>query len=192
MSDSGVSTTIELQRLLTQLRISEWLESDLFHFRWFFLIGVFVFATLVWCKLVDKSRLPEITLHAGITAAITLILDELGEELTLWEYPADIIAIFPPLSAVDLASLPMIYSIIYQKCTTWKSFWKATVIMAIIFCFILEPLLVWTDYYQLLKWRYYYGFPIYIFMGVSIKWLVMKIYAVAEKSRQSTGLEEKE
>jgi len=191
LSDSGVSTTIELQRLLTQLRISEWLESDLFHFRWFFLIGVFVFAALVWCKLVDKSRLPEITLHAAITAAITLILDEIGEELTLWEYPADIIAIFPPLSAVDLASLPMIYSIIYQNCTTWKSFWKATMIMAVIFCFILEPLLVWSGFYQLLKWRYYYGFPIYIFMAVSIKWLVMKIYAVAEKSKQPAGLEEK-
>lgn len=192
MSDSGVSTAIELQRLLTQLRISEWLESDLFHFRWFFLIGVFVFSALVWCKLVDKSRLPEIALHAGITAAITLILDEIGEELTLWEYPADIIAIFPPLSAVDLASLPMIYSLIYQYCATWKSFLQTTLIMSIIFCFILEPLLVWSGFYQLLKWRYYYGFPIYMLMAVSIKWLVMKIYAVAEKNKHYPGLEEKD
>lgn len=181
MPESGVSTAIELQKLLTQLRISEWLESDLFHFRWFFLVGVFVFSAFVWCKLVDKSRLPEITLHAGITASITLILDEMGEELTLWEYPADIIAIFPPLSAVDLASLPMIYSLIYQYCTTWQSFLKTTLIMASIFCFLLEPLLVWSGFYQLLKWRYYYGFPIYILMAISIKWLMMKIYAAAGK-----------
>ncbi|MDF2572002.1 MAG: hypothetical protein K0R55_3606, partial [Sporomusa sp.] len=109
--DTGIATAVELQKLLTYLRINEWLQDDLFHFRWFFLLGVFAFSALVWWKLVDKSRLPEITLHAGLTAIITLVLDEMGEELTLWEYPADIIAIFPPLSAVDLASLPMIYSL---------------------------------------------------------------------------------
>lgn len=190
-SDAGTSVAVELQKLLTYLRINEWLQEDLFHFRWFFLIGVFVFSALVWCKLVDKSRLPEITLHAGLTAIITLILDEIGEELTLWEYPSDILAIFPPLSAVDLASLPMIYSLIYQYFTTWKSFFRATLIMATIFCFILEPLLVWTDFYQVLKWKYYYGFPIYILMAIFIRWLVIKIYAFAEKAKASPDFKEK-
>lgn len=190
-SDAGTSVAVELQKLLTYLRINEWLQEDLFHFRWFFLIGVFVFSALVWCKLVDKSRLPEITLHAGLTAIITLILDEIGEELTLWEYPSDILAIFPPLSAVDLASLPMIYSLIYQYFTTWKSFFRATLIMATIFCFILEPLLVWTDFYQVLKWKYYYGFPIYILMAIFIRWLVSKIYAFAEKAKASPDFKEK-
>lgn len=178
-----VSTAVELQKLLTNLRINEWQREDLFHFRWFFLIGVFIFSTLVWCKLVDKSRLPEITLHAGLTTIITLVLDEIGEELTLWEYPSDIIAIFPPLSAVDLASLPIIYSLIYQYYNTWKSFLWATLIMATVFCFILEPLLVWGDFYQLLKWKYYYGFPVYIIMAIFIRWMVLKIYATARKSK---------
>lgn len=191
-SDAGTSVAVELQKLLTYLRINEWLQEDLFHFRWFFLIGVFVVSAFVWCRLVDKSRLPEITLHAGLTTIITLILDEMGEELTLWEYPADIIAIFPPLSAVDLACLPMIYSLIYQKYPTWKSFLQATLIMAAIFCFILEPLLVWSGFYQLLKWRYYYGFPIYILMAIFIRWLVIKIYALAEKAKNPSGFKEKE
>ncbi len=178
-----VSTAVELQKLLTNLRINEWQREDLFHLRWFFLIGVFILATFVWCKLVDKSRLPEIILHAGLTTIITLVLDEIGEELTLWEYPSDIIAIFPPLSAVDLASLPVIYSLIYQYYNTWKSFLRATLIMAAVFCFILEPLLVWGDFYQLLKWKYYYGFPVYIIMAIFIRWMVHKIYAAARKSK---------
>ncbi len=191
LSDAGTSVAVELQRLLTYLRINEWLQEDLFHFRWFFLIGVFVVSAFLWWKLVNKSRLPEITLHAGLTAIITLILDELGEELTLWEYPSDILAIFPPLSAVDLASLPMIYSLIYQYFTTWKSFFRATLIMATIFCFILEPLLVWTDFYQVLKWKYYYGFPIYILMAIFIRWLVIKIYALAEQAKAPPDFKEK-
>jgi hypothetical protein len=186
--DIEVSTAVELQKLLTYLRINEWLQEDLFHFRWFFLIGVFAFSALFWCKLVDKSRLPEVTLHAGLTAIITLILDEMGEELTLWEYPADIIAIFPPLSAVDLASLPMIYSLIYQYCKTWKTFLWATLLMATVFCFILEPLLVWSDFYLLLKWKYYYGFPIYITMAIFIRWMVLKIYTIARKSKEKKGV----
>lgn len=190
-SDAETSAAVELQKLLTHLRMHEWLQEDLLHFRWFFLIGVFVFSAFVWCKLVDKSRLPEITLHAGLTAIITLILDEMGEEMTLWEYPADIFPIFPPLSAVDLASLPMIYSLIYQYFATWKSFFRATLMMATIFCFILEPLLVWGGFYELLRWRYYYGFPIYITMAIFIRWLVIKIYALAEKAKASPDCKEK-
>jgi hypothetical protein len=182
--DSEVSTAVELQKMLTYLRVNEWLQDDLFHFRWFFLIGVFVFSIFIWCKLVDKSRLPEIALHAGLTTIIALVLDEIGEELTLWEYPADIIAIFPPLSAVDLASLPMIYSLIYQYYKTWKRFLWATLIMSTVFCFILEPLLVWSDFYLLLKWKYYYGFPIYIIIAIFIRWMVLKTYAIARKSKE--------
>lgn len=183
-----VSTAVELQKLLTNMRINEWLKEDLFHFRWFFLLGVFVFSALVWCKLVDKSRLPEITLHAGLTTIIALVLDEMGEELALWDYPSDIIAIFPPLSAVDLASLPIIYSLIYQYCKTWKSFLWATLKMAAVFCFILEPLLVWSDFYQILRWKYYYGFPIYTTMAICIRWMVLKIYAIARKSKEKQVL----
>jgi len=182
--NTEVSTAVELQKLLTSLRINEWLREDFFHFRWFFLLGSFIFSAFVWCKLVDKSRLPEIILHAGLTTILTLVLDEMGEELTLWEYPADIIPIFPPLSSVDLASLPMIYSLIYQYYKTWKSFLWATLIMATVFCFIFEPLLVWSDFYQLLKWKYYYGFPIYITMAIFIRWMVLKIYAIAKKSKE--------
>jgi len=183
-SVSGASTAVELQKLLTSLRIDEWLAEDIFHFKWFLLIGAFVLSLFIWCKLVDKSRLPEIILHAGLTIIVTLVLDEMGEELTLWDYPADIIAIFPPLSSVDLASLPMIYSLIYQYCKTWKSFLWTTLIMSAVFCFVFEPLLVWGGFYQLLKWKYYYGFPIYIMMAIFLRWLVIKIYAIAEKSQK--------
>ncbi|HWR09058.1 CBO0543 family protein [Sporomusa sp.] len=182
-SDSGVSTTVELQKALTDLRINEWLHEDIFHFKWYFLIGLFVLSLFAWCKLVDKKRLPEITLHAGLTMFITLVLDEFGEELTLWDYPVDIIPIFPPLTAVDLVCLPMIYSLIYQHFKTWQSFLRATIIMAGIFCFVFEPILVWGGFYEIIKWKYYYGFPIYIMMAIFIRWTVIKIYTIAENAK---------
>lgn len=163
---------IELQMRLTNMRITSWLEEDLFHIRWWFLLFVFILSGFIWWKMVDKTRLQEITLYALMTSIITLGLDEYGEELTLWSYPVDIVPIFPPLTAVDLATLPIIYSLIYQKYRSWKKFILATIIMAAVFAFILEPLLVLGKFYELHKWKYYYSFPIYIIMALTIKWIV--------------------
>lgn len=179
LAATGMSADVPIQKLLTTMRIEEWLQEDLFHFRWWFLVGLFIFSMVVWWRLVDKARLPEITLCAGLTAIATLILDEFGEELALWDYPTDVFPIFPPLTAINLASLPIIYSLIYQYCKTWESFLRASIVMAAVFAFAFEPLLVWGGFYQLLKWKYYYGFPIYIILASLIRWLVVKIHAAA-------------
>lgn len=174
---------IELQKMLTHLRITSWIEEDLFHIRWWFLLFVFFFFILIWWKMVDKARLQEISLYLLTTTIICLGLDEYGEELTLWYYPVDILPIFPPLTAVDLASLPIIYSLIYQRYKPWKQFILATIIMAAIFAFILEPALVFGEFYTLHKWKYYYSFPIYIVMALGIKWIVEKINLITERSK---------
>jgi hypothetical protein len=166
---------VELQKLLTDLRIQDWIEEDIFKFKWWFLLLFFCLSGFVWWKMVDKARLSEISLYMAITSIVTLGLDEYGEELTLWWYTIDILPIFPPLTAVDLASLPIIYSLVYQRYRSWTSFLWATVIMSAIFAFVLEPILVYTKFYVLLKWKYYYSFPIYIVMAVLIKWVVEKI-----------------
>lgn len=176
---TGMSADVPIQRLLTEIRIGQWLQDDLFHFHWWLLLSLFVFSIVVWWRLVDKARLPEISLFAGFTVIATLVLDELGEELALWDYPIDILPIFPPLTAVDLATLPIVYSLVYQYCGTWRSFCRAMTLVAAVFAFVCEPLLVWGDFYQLLKWQYYYGVPIYIVLAILIRWTVIKIYAAA-------------
>lgn len=181
---SGIPADVEIQKHLTSLRIEEWLREDLFHFRWWFLLSLFIVSVFIWWKMVDKRRLHEITLYAMLTTLMTLILDEFGEELTLWDYPTDIIPIFPPLTAVDLASLPTIYSLIYQYFGTWKSFIWATIVMAAIFSFVFEPILVLGKFYHLIKWKYYYGFPIYTALAIFIRFLTIKIYSFAEEFKR--------
>jgi hypothetical protein len=55
--------------------------------------------------------------------------------------------------------------------------------MAGIFCFVFEPILVWGGFYEIIKWKYYYGFPIYIMMAIFIRWTVIKIYTIAENAK---------
>lgn len=175
---------VEVQWQLTTTRFDMWLQSELFRFRWWLLLALFIFSVLAWWKIVDKSRLAEIILYASLITIITLVLDELGEELTLWVYPTALFPMFPPLFSVDLASLPIIYSLIYMYFKTWKRFIIATLIMAFIFCFILEPLLVLGGIYQTITWKYYYGFPIYSVMAISAKAIIIGLYRTAEKQKK--------
>lgn len=180
---SDALSGIEVQKQLIAARFDEWMRNDVFSLRWWFLLVLFTVSLYLWWRLVDKSRLYEIVIYAAIIVILTLVLDELGEELTLWDYPYDLFPLFPPLFSVDLASLPIIYSLIYQYFRTWKSFIIASFAMAAIFCFIMEPLLVLTGVYQMLQWKSYYGFPIYVSMGIGTKALVNLIYLIPSKSK---------
>lgn len=179
---SNPFSAVEVQWYLTSTRFEEWMQNDVFHFKWWFLLALFVVSAYVWWKMIDKSRLGEIILYAALVFIVTLVLDELGEELSLWDYPIDLVPLFPPLTAINLATLPMIYSLIYQYYSTWKSFITATIVMAAVFCFILEPILVWGGIYQTLTWKYYYGFPIYIALAVCLKAVVIKLYKITDRN----------
>jgi hypothetical protein len=173
---------VQTQWHLTNVRFEVWMREDVFRLKWWSLLIIFILSVYFWWKIVDKSRFFEIVLYMALVSILALTLDELGEELCLWDYPIDIFPLFPPLSAVDLASLPVIYSLIYQYFSTWKKFITATIVMAVIFCFILEPLLVLVGLYQPLTWKYYYGFPIYIALAIAAKAVVIKLYSIKDRN----------
>lgn len=178
----------KVQWHLTCVRFDEWAQNDVFRLRWWLLIALYVLCTCFWWKTVDKSRLKEIVLYTVIIIIIILTLDELGEELTFWDYPVDIFPLFPPISAINFSCMPLVYSLIYQHFTTWKSFTIVSLAMAVIFCFILEPIFVYSGIYQTLTWKYYYGLPIYFAMAVSTKAAVMLFYKIADKSISKISL----
>jgi hypothetical protein len=150
---------VDIQKYLTSLHIDQWLRDGLFHYKWWILILLVLVSLLIWWNRIDKSRLHEICLYAALAAIIAMGIFEWGEELTLWEFPIDIIPIFPPLSSINLIGLPLIYSLAYQHFRTWKGF-------------------LWAGLYQLLKWEYYYSFPVYAAMAVGTKAVADKIHHI--------------
>ncbi len=171
-----IQSAAKVQEKLTDTRIDDWLERIVFHGKWWLLLALVLFSMTFWWKTVDKRRLSEMVLYVSLIIIFTLVLDEIGEEFTLWDYPYDLIPLFPPMSSIDIACLPLIYSLIYQRFGAWKGFITATVLMSGTFCFILEPLFIRIGVYQILSWKSYYGFPIYIFMAIICKLAVKKIY----------------
>lgn len=163
---------------LTSIRFEEWAKNDVLGFKWWLLLMVFILSVFVWWKTVDKSRLNELVLYAAIVSVMILVLDELGEELALWDYPTEIFPLFPPIAAIDLASLPFVYSLIYQHFKKWKSFTIVSIVMSVISCFVLEPLFVLSGIYQMLTWKGYYGLPLYFAIAMVAKAALTKIYSI--------------
>jgi len=51
-------------------------------------------------------------------------------------------------------------------------------IMAALFSFVAEPALAYLGMYKVLKWQYYYSFPIYMLIAISHRWIVEKVFAI--------------
>jgi hypothetical protein len=171
-----------IQEQLTETHINEWLQTDVFHVRWWLLLVMIAAILLIWWLLLDKSRFLEISLFVLLSAILFMGVNEYGEELTLWDYPVDIIPIFPPLSSINLLSLPIVYSLVYQRFPQRKSFIYAVILTSAIICLLIEPLLSWGGFYYLLHWSYFYSFFIYIAVTISVRAIIEKIYTIAKRS----------
>jgi hypothetical protein len=182
---SAIPNDVGIQKQLTDMHIKDWLQNDVFHFRWWLLIILIAVLFLVWHRMLDKSRMREICLFAVLSAVIFMGVNEYGEELTLWDYPTDLIPIFPPLSSINLLSFPLLYSLVYQHFHQKKSYIYAVVITSAIFCFIAEPLLSWGGFYHLDHWSYFFSFPLYIAVAMGVRVMVIKINDITVKTKSN-------
>lgn len=179
----GLPLDVEEQWKLTSTRINEWLRNDVLSWNWWVMLIIFILTAVFWWKLVHKVRLNEMALYTAIIIIFIIVMDELGEELSLWYYTTNIIPVFPPITAIDITCMPLVYMLVYQYAKTWKSFIITTVIMSAVFCFVFEPIFVLSGIYKMLTWKSYYGFPIYIFIALASKFAVGKILAISSKQK---------
>ncbi|MGE5678707.1 MAG: CBO0543 family protein [Pseudomonadota bacterium] len=166
---------IEQERKLSGLRYAMWLENGIFTVRWWLITALLFLPWVFWFAAVDKRRLQEMTLYAFATSLIAITLDEIGSSLQLWIYPIHVIPLLPRLITINYTLVPIIYTLVYQHFPTWKVFIAANLILAFIFAFVLEPILVWAKLYVLLRWQYAYSAPLYFFAAVFLKWFMKKL-----------------
>jgi hypothetical protein len=169
---------MKVQNRAIEMQIQDWIHNDLFSYQFWLLIMLLVVPWFVWWKLVDRKRHVEILLYGLLVATLVTIIDELGAQLNLWEYPIDIEPLFPRMIPINLTVFPVIYMFIYQYFSKWKSFLIANVALAAVLSFIAENIFEWLGIYELIKWENYYSFPIYIIVALFLKWLMKLILTV--------------
>lgn len=181
---SEIPESVDIQNHLTSLHVDEWLKNDVWTARWWLLLALLIVAIVIWFIALDRSRLKEVCLFTALAFIVVLGLNEYGEELILWDYPTDIIAIFPPLSSINLLVLPLAYSLAYQHFRTTRSYIVSVLIVTVVICFMLEPLFAWGDLYHLLRWHYAYSYPLFVAAAILLRYITQKAGRLTEKYRR--------
>lgn len=169
----------EMAKLLTQARIENWQCESFGTWRWWILVVLLIAPWPIWYKLADKKRIPEILLFGLIVMVLTITFDETGYVLSLWSYPVEVIPIFPRLTSVNYTVVPIAYMLIYQKFSTWNSFFWAMIAVATLFALVVEPTIVKLGFYVLIKWTYWASFFTYIPMGLLSRWITRVFLDIA-------------
>lgn len=179
--------SVVMQAKLSRIHVDEWLNEDLFHPGWWILIGLLILSTIVWYLLIDKKRTGSVCLFTAVGAIISLGIFEYGDELILWEYPVDVIPIFPPMTSLNLFILPLSLSILFQHCKSWKSYLAASLAASAILSLAVEPLLSLTGLYELVNWNYLLNLPLYFITAVATKSITVLIERITGNAARFPG-----
>ncbi|GGP08918.1 CBO0543 family protein [Oceanobacillus neutriphilus] len=164
---------VELLQQYREVRTEYWFSENLFTFSWWILFFTTVGIFIVWLIILDKKRIFEIVTYGFFVTAVGVVGDAIGVSLMLWHYPNTLLPV-SQIAEVHTVQMPIIYMLIYQYFHTWKSFFIASILNAFVFAFILEPLLVWLQIYELHHWKHIYSFVPYIMIAVIFKFVVNK------------------
>lgn len=172
---------IELRKQIFSINYDNWTSEMLFSFKWWVLLILVIIFWFVWWKIADKERLIEIALVGFVTGLVSLILNNIGIDLTLWMFPNELFGAVKIVNVLDLTLIPITYMVLYQFFRTWKTYIISVVIFGLLGSFIGQPLFHFFNLYQPINWHYIYSFPIYLFMGIIIKFTASKIINIQRK-----------
>jgi hypothetical protein len=168
---------LSLEKQLTHIRIENWLNQDVFSWQWWLLVVVLIVPWLFWWWYVDKKRIFEIFALGTASLILSSYLDAIITELGLWSYHVWVIPLWPRLIPADFTVIPVTFMFVYQKYNSWRNYIIAMVVTSAIFSFVGETFLEWIEVYKLEEWRHIYSFPIYIAIGILVKWLIQRMGA---------------
>ncbi|MBC9784064.1 hypothetical protein H1S01_05995 [Heliobacterium chlorum] len=167
--------------LIRDLRLQLWgiiypqWRADLFSVRWWFIASIIAICYAIWWKYVDKHRLSNILLFGSFIAVSRIIMDDFGASVGGFVYTIRLIPLGHALFLNDLTVFPLAFMLVYQYCSTWKSFLVWSVIADAVLCFAFLPLLSSLEILQLYTWRYYYTFLIILGIAIVMRAIMLTV-----------------
>lgn len=184
---NSIDRIVELRKQIFQIQYNHWTNNTLFSLKWWIMVSLVVAYWFIWWKISDKKKFNEIGL-AGLTAALlNFFLNTTGIEMTFWAYPSQIFGLVRTWSLFELSFISITSMLLYQYFLEWKKYLIALVVLGAFGAFVAQPLLIYVGIYKLYNWRNLYSFPIYIFMGVIVKFITTKIIEIQKSSTKQFG-----
>lgn len=165
----------EVENKLIRAELETWLNNEFLTFHWWILVAFLIFPWVAWFLLANRHRLLETVLVGLMVIIPTTLLDAVGNDLSFWSYPTQLVPLTPRAIPFDMSMVPVAYMLMYQYFKTWRSFLIALVCMAGTFAFIGEPISHLLELVVYIKWKYVYSFIYYIVLGISIRSIVLKL-----------------
>ncbi|NRD78272.1 hypothetical protein HPT25_12935 [Bacillus sp. BRMEA1] len=151
---------VEIHKLI-QKKIEIWSDYVVFSGLWWLGVGLSVIPWIIWYVFRKKNSTDRI-LYAGLfIMTISLALDILGDQFSLWHYRYNVLPIVPTYFPWDITLMPVSVMILLQVKANGNPFIKA-ILFGLFSAYLAEPFFHWLEIYVPTKWRYTYSVPIQI------------------------------
>lgn len=169
----------ETARLLASQSYQHWVSQELFSFGWFVMVGVLVVVYAIWFKIVDKRRLISLLL-LGSLCAVGFGLSDLILEgfFGLWEYQIRLFPLMPAMFVISYTICPILFMMVAQYTTSWKSYLIWGSIGAAVISFGLVPLNLMLGIIKHHNFNVFYAFILVITGGVVARAIVLGLESI--------------
>lgn len=173
-STSGMRKTFWEYHKAFDHRLIAWKHEVLFTWQWWFGIGIFIFAWVIWIALRNRESTARLLFVGLFVALISLTLDNLGVQLSLWNYIKPVIPAIPAYIPFDFSIMPVSVMFLIQYFYK-RNPWIIGVLFGLISSLIGESFFKWIGIYETENWQSIYSIPFYALIYViSHKLVLMK------------------
>ncbi|VBB05276.1 Hypothetical protein LUCI_0483 [Lucifera butyrica] len=160
-----IDTMHQFKVSLWHLSYTHWKTSVLFSIQWWSLFILAVAAYIIWWRFVDKHRLSEILLFGSFIAVGRMIMDLIGTNMVLWSYDISLTPFIPSPFIHDITDTPLVLMLVYQYCSSWRTFLIWTSIVTGIITFIFFPVSIAVNILTYFHWNHVYSFLLIILIA---------------------------
>lgn len=175
MADVRFRDLIQAQETLTDTNITYWLQHTFLTPTWWILLGLFIIPWIAWWLLFDRAQASRLYLNGLLVMILSSLMDAIGSELGMWGYPNELIPLLPRALVFDFGLVPVTYMLMCQYFYRWVPFIWCSLVVSLLFAFAGEPLTMKMGIYQPLKWKSMYSFPVYFFLAIFVRSIVIAI-----------------
>ena len=166
----------QLQLQIWNITWNRYLTEELFSARWWGTLIFLVFVYAIWLKLLDKSRIFEITLLGSFVAVQAVMVDIMGYSMGLWQHNHRLLPIVPGVFPLDFTVVPILLMLAHQYGSTWSKYLIWSALGSLLFSFVISPAFQYFDIKAYYNWHFGY-FVILVMMVAVISRLVIEFIA---------------
>jgi hypothetical protein len=147
-----------------------WVSQIVFSWRWWLGVLLTIFPWIIWVRIRDKKNTIRLLFVGIIVILVTDSLDVIGMSFHLWHYDWTVLPFIPEFIPWDYTMFPVGIMLILQLKPKVNAFIK-TIAFAFLSAFIIEPLFNWLGLYDMVHWKYWYSFVIYLALFLIFNWI---------------------